>query len=105
MTEKFENWAIVELFGHTKVAGKVSEQSIGGCSFVRVDIPDTPAGPACTRLYGNGAIYGIIITDEKTARAAAGYFTPAPLDRWSIDSMLKKQLPAGEQEDIPFSDD
>jgi hypothetical protein len=35
----FDQWCIVELFGHTKIAGKVSEAQIGGQSFIRVDVP------------------------------------------------------------------
>ena len=29
-TQKFESWAIIEIFGHTQIAGKVTEASIGG---------------------------------------------------------------------------
>jgi hypothetical protein len=29
-SEKFESWAIVEIFGHTQIAGKVSEATIAG---------------------------------------------------------------------------
>ena len=39
MTDKFDHWCIVELFGHNQIAGKVTEQAIGGQSFVRVDVP------------------------------------------------------------------
>ena len=35
-------WAIVEIFGHQRIAGFLSEQTIGGQSFVRVDVPDLP---------------------------------------------------------------
>lgn len=38
-THKFESWCIVELFGHQRIAGLVTEQTIGGCNFVRVDVP------------------------------------------------------------------
>lgn len=34
--EKFEEWAIIDLFGHQKIAGRISEQQIGGSSFVHV---------------------------------------------------------------------
>ena len=36
---KFEEWAVLELFGHQRLAGLVSEVQIGGASFVRVDVP------------------------------------------------------------------
>ncbi len=39
MADKFEQFAIVELFGHQIIAGLVSEQVIGGQGFVRVDVP------------------------------------------------------------------
>jgi hypothetical protein len=47
--QKFEQWAIVELFGHQRIAGLVTEQAVGGCSFVRVGVPETPNNPAWTR--------------------------------------------------------
>ena len=35
----FEQTCIVELMGHNMIAGKVTEQTIGGQGFVRVDVP------------------------------------------------------------------
>lgn len=40
MSEKFEAWGIVELMGHQRVAGRLSEQPLGGGNLLRVDIPD-----------------------------------------------------------------
>lgn len=36
---KFDQFAIVQVMGHTAYAGRVSEASIGGASFLRVDVP------------------------------------------------------------------
>jgi hypothetical protein len=44
----FETFAIVELFGHSIISGKVSEQVIGGASFVRVDVPAVDGTEAYT---------------------------------------------------------
>lgn len=96
-TKPVEQWAIVELFGHQKIAGKLSEQTIGGCSFVRVDVPDTNAGKGFTKLYGNGAIYGISFVDEAIARAAAEYHTPAPVSRYEIGNLLPRQASIDEE--------
>lgn len=69
-TRKFEEWAVVELFGHQRIAGRVSEATIGGCAFIRVDVPQT-AKPAYTKYFGNGAVYAMTPCDEAVARLAA----------------------------------
>lgn len=84
-TEKFEEWALVELFGHQRIAGKVSEQEIGGCSFVRVDVPETKSAKAHTRFFGNGAIYSINPTTEEIARHLA--------DRYDVIPVMSYELP------------
>jgi len=89
---RFDAWAIIDLFGHQRLAGRVTEQVIGGCSFVRVDVPECPGSQGFTRLLGNGAIYSITLVDEKTARAFVAYCRPQPMDTWEASQMLK-QLP------------
>jgi hypothetical protein len=95
--KQFEAWAIVELFGHQRISGRVSEQTVGGCAFVRVDVPETKKAPAFTRLFGQGAIYSIIITDERSAKLAAEGCTPEPMERWTVDHLLK-ELPEARKE-------
>lgn len=65
MTDKFEAHAIVELFGHNVIAGLVTDQTIGGETFVRVDVPEVEGRPAYTKLFGKGAIYAITPTTEE----------------------------------------
>jgi hypothetical protein len=89
MSDKFEQWGIVDLFGHVRVAGMITEQTIGGCSFLRVDIPAMDGNPPFTKLYGNGAIYGITFTDQETATAAARSMSPRPIDVWDAKNLLE----------------
>ncbi len=35
----FEGWAILELMGHRRLAGRVSEASVAGAAFIRIDVP------------------------------------------------------------------
>ena len=98
--QKFDVWGIVELFGHNKIAGRITEQAVGGCSFVRVDVPGNDNKPAFSRLFGNGAIYSIIVTDEETARLASQSFNSAPFDVWSIRNFVRK-ITSGETEELP----
>ena len=88
--DKFDVWAVVELFGHQQIAGRVTEASIGGCSFLRVDVPDQPtvdngsyygpqpALPAYTRYFGNGAIYAMNPCTEVAAREVAARIRVKP---------------------------
>jgi len=57
--EKFESYALVELFGHTRIVGMVTEQSLGGASFIRVDVPNPDGTVAYTRMYGAAAVFSI----------------------------------------------
>jgi hypothetical protein len=81
----FETFAIVELFGHSRIAGRVTEQVIAGQGFVRVDVPELPQVGSCkartafTRLYGPNAIYSITPVDEQTACAAAQSMRVEPI--------------------------
>ena len=84
MSEGFEQFAIVELFGHQVIAGKVSEQVIGGQGFVRVDVPVIEGQEAFTKFYGSGAIYAITPCDEMTMLRAAVGLRPKPIDPWKL---------------------
>ena len=76
--QKFESWGIVEVMGHSRFAGYISEQALGGASFVRVDVPETDDSQAFTKLLGAGSIYAITPTTEDTARRAARSFRSLP---------------------------
>ena len=89
--DRFEQWAIVELFGHQKIAGKVTEQAIGGASFIRVDVPAFDDMPAMTKLFTQGAIYGIAFVSEQIARGAAKSYRVAPVNAWDLRSIAEKQ--------------
>ena len=107
-TEKFQSWCIVELFGHQRIAGLVTEQSIGGSSFVRVDVPSNDDTPAYTRLFGNGAIYAINPVSETVARAAAATYHSVPVSIYDFPELraLTGQKALGfPQQDLDDEDD
>lgn len=92
--QKIEQWAIVEIFGHTRIAGLVSEQTIGGCAFVRVDVPALGEEQAFTKLFGQGAIYAITFVDEAAAKLAARAIRARPITTWELRGEIAKLLPA-----------
>lgn len=83
-------WAIIEIFGHVRLAGRITEAKIGGCEFLRVDVPETSEQPAFTRLYGQGAIYSITLVSEDVARLAAERLAEKPLTVWMPQVKLLK---------------
>ena len=91
-------WAIVELFGHQRIAGRISEQEVGGQKFVRVDVPSIErtdhAGKVeriepHTKSFGAGAIYAINWVDEQAARVAAHSIRHTPIDTWALAEALR----------------
>jgi hypothetical protein len=86
--ERFEHWALVELFGHQRIAGKVTEAEIGGGKFIRVDVPAIGTQQPVTKFYGPAAIYGITPVTEETALALAKRIDSAPVPAWDARSLL-----------------
>lgn len=85
--QTFEVWAIVELMGHQRMAGWVTEATIAGGSFIRIDVPDTAARPAYTRYIGPPAIFAINPTTEQIARAMAERYNPAPVNAYEMPQL------------------
>lgn len=95
---KFEWWAIIELMGHRRTAGLVSEQTIGGQAFIRIDVPETPNQPAFTQFYGGGSIYCLTPTTEEIARAVAARSCIRPVQIYEL------ALPAPGNDDDEIED-
>jgi hypothetical protein len=106
MGEKFEAWGIVELMGHARTAGRLSEQVVGGANLLRVDIPDGESFR--TVFYGPSAIYALHVTDEAAARAASTAIGTRPTYAYELESSLRRlQPPKGSGqgvEDYEFED-
>jgi hypothetical protein len=83
--EKFEAWGFVELMGHNRIAGKLSEQCIAGRNFLRVDVPQAD-GSFRTQYYGASAIFAMHPTDEATARKLVQRMSPEPVFAFMLDS-------------------
>lgn len=86
----FETWGIVDLFGHQRIAGWITEQTIGGETFIRVDVPIGDED-FHTRVFGKGAIYGMSFTDETIARehAKATRATARPISLYTMGHLLE----------------
>lgn len=85
---KLEGWAIVEVMGHGRFAGQVSEHKIGVAVLIRVDVPAVGNMPAFTKLIAPAALFGITPCDETTARTAAEEFRSTPVYLYSAAPRL-----------------
>lgn len=83
-TDGFDDWCIVELFGHVTLAGRVTEQTIGGCSFIRLDVPQVNGQEAFTKLLGNGAVYSITPVSEEVAMNAVTRLRMRPVTVYGL---------------------
>lgn len=80
--ENFEGWAILELMGHLRTAGYVTEEEHFGCKLGRIDIPNGEG--SVTQYFGGSSIYRLTPTTEEIARAVALRNQPAPVQRWEL---------------------
>lgn len=103
--EPFAEWCIVELLGHRRLAAYVREVQLAGAGFLRLDIPEVEGDPARTQFIGPGSVYALHPVDEKTARAAAATWRPAPVSRWELPALEDAPEPAKPARWIDGGDD
>ena len=84
-------YAIVEIFGHQRIAGKISEHNLGG-TFVRVDVPSVNGRTAFTKLYGPSAIYAISFVDRDVCLAAAERLAEVPVNQYTLADVTKEAV-------------
>ena len=92
--EKFECFGLLELFGHQRLAGKLSDQAIGGVHFLRIDVPAVGDVPPYTRFFTQGAIYGMTVTTEDVARRLASSLRARPVQAYQLAEPEAPSLPA-----------
>jgi len=104
--DSLDTWAILELMGHRKLAGRVTEEEHFGVLLVRIDVPKNDT--MITQFYDRNTIYCITPTTEEIVRAFAAKAQPKPIYRYELDLAL----PSGEnlefvdsEDDLEFAED
>jgi hypothetical protein len=82
-TPTFDQWCVVELFGHQRYAGRI-RQADWPPGFARLEIPATPGHDAVTQLLSPQSIYRLTPTTEAIATAVAAQCRPEPVHRWEL---------------------
>lgn len=91
-------WAIIELMGHVRLAGKVTEEERFGVKMGRIEIPMAD-GSFVTQFFGGSSVYRITPTEEQIARAIAKDSQGNPVSAWE----MRHILPAPQQHASPPS--
>lgn len=104
MTDQAIGHCIVELLGHRRLGGYVTEQEVAGAKFLRVDIPATDGHEPMTQLVNPASVYCLTPTTEEIATKAATLARPAPVSRWELAS-IEAPKPQGEPDWLPDIDD
>jgi hypothetical protein len=76
-----QHWAIVELMGHVRLAGRLTEVERFGSKLGQLDIP-TAEGGFVTQFFGGGSVYRITAVSEQVARDVAASNQPQPIHTW-----------------------
>lgn len=125
-TTHAEVWAVVELMGHVKLAGRLTEEEKFGAKMGRLDIPASERCEACagmghtafmaaepcsvckgakavsgfvTQLFGGGSVYRITFVTEAVARQVCKQTSPAPVSAWDFPKALAaSQVPTYDDE-------
>ena len=87
---KFESWAIVELFGHNQLSGKVTTETIAGQEFIRIDVPKTSKVPEFTKYHLPSAVYGLTPVDEDYATRMAERINAQPINDYKHNEVIKE---------------
>lgn len=118
-----EMWAVIELFGHQKAAGKLSTQNLGAACLLRLDVPEITRKrerfdykankwehfeetiPSHTRFLGVGSIYAINPCSEEIALTILRKSGAGPIQEYVVPSVRALPAPtvsqdAGEVEEV-----
>ena len=85
-----KGWCVLELMGHRKLAGLISEDE----GLLRIDVyeqdpdevndADGPVLPIATQWYGRSAIYCITATTKENCIGLTQRYKPAPIGRYEL---------------------
>jgi hypothetical protein len=89
---KFQQWCILDIMGHQRFAGLVTEETVAGAAFLRIDIPATGNQVAFTKLFSPSSVYSITPTTEELATAMAASINNAPIAVYDLPAEMQAKL-------------
>ena len=87
-SDNFGTWGILELMGHVKIAGFITEEELFGGKIGRIDIP-CQDGSSFTQFFGGHAVYRLTPVSEQVARAFAIRNQPRPVQVYELQLLTE----------------
>ena len=102
-SSELKSWALVELFGHQRIVGFLSQQTFGTGVLFRVDVPDLlKEGKAVrvgfTRYFGLSAIYSITPVSEEIVKQLLPSIDGTPGEARALSSRSYRQ----DEDEMPY---
>ena len=85
MADQELGWCVLELMGHIRLGGYVTEEERFGAKLGRIDVYGE-AGLITTQYFGGSSVYRITPTTEPIAKAI-GHKSAAPIQRWELPAV------------------
>lgn len=93
--EDFEGWAIIELMGHVRMTGRLTEVERFGSKIGKLDVINKDGEFVATQFFGGASVYRITMCDEDTAREMARSASNiGPDTAWSLRESIRKEYDA-----------
>jgi hypothetical protein len=101
MEEPFDTWAIVEIMGRQRYAGRVTEQTLAGQSMLRIDIPKTAKQSEFTKFFSAASLHSLTPTTEEIARGVAENLNNPPINIYDLPEWMQERLRSPRQLALP----
>lgn len=89
---KFDTWAILDMMGHQRLAGRVTEETIGGVSLLRCDIPESDGIPAWTTYITASSLYQMTPVTEEIAHNMAAKLCKQPISLYDLPEEWRDKI-------------
>lgn len=92
MAKPYEAWAVLEILGHQRYAGRVREWPIGNATFIRLDVPGCEDRPGFHKIFGAASVFSITPVTEEVARLMVRELRTWPLNLSDLRDVVREEL-------------
>lgn len=95
---KFAHWCVLEIMGHQRFAGYLTEITIAGTPMLQLTVPEYRDQPEFTRIFGGGSVYSISPCTEELARGMIPRLRQTPISIFDLPSGVQDLIEAGRKQ-------